>query len=197
MSECSPKKVSPKVALIIESTLEILRDHGEQGLSMRKVAAKAGMALGNLQYYFKNKTALLIGLGDVYFGQCAEHYQQELAAQNPQGKDEIIRFLVDYGVNYGDSEIGKVIRELWGIADRNEEIKNQLHGFYQHYVKDYAEMLAPFAKDRDCAIKAASVLIMSVDGHGMISSSLPLSKQEVSGLLVRMVESCLAGKFSG
>jgi len=197
MAQQAKKQSNPKIPLIIDCALEILRDHGEQGLSMRKVATKAGMSLGNLQYYFRNKDELLAGVLDEYFGQCGDHYDAAVSRCRPEGRGEIIHFLVTYGMDYADSEIGKVFRELWGIATRNDSIKGHLHEYYHVYADEVAKVLAPFAKTSEATAKAVSLLIPFYDGYGLISSPMPLNRQAMIEFLVDIVDSTLEGNLGG
>jgi AcrR family transcriptional regulator len=51
--------MSPKVEHLLNCAMNILKESGDQGLTMRKVAEAAGMRLSNVQYYFKTKELLL------------------------------------------------------------------------------------------------------------------------------------------
>lgn len=190
------ENLNPKIPLIIDCTLDILRDGGEQGVSMRKVAAKAGMSLGNLQYYFKSKDELFAGVIREYFGRCSGHFNAALAERRPEGRLETIRFLVEYGMDYADSEIAKVFRELWGIAARNRSVENHLHEYYRAYADALVEMLVPYAKTPAAASTVASFLIPFYEGYGMISSPLPSDRREMAEGLVRMVDALLDGDFA-
>lgn len=191
MSQNAKKKSNQKIPLIIDCTLSILRDQGEQGLSMRKVAAKAGMSLGNLQYYFKNKDALLAGVVEEYFGRCGDHYSAALAKSQPTGKRESIEFLVRYGMEYADSEIGMVFRELWGMAARNEIIESHMHAYYRVYEEELVKVLTPYAKKPGAVSRVVSLLIPFYEGYGLTSSTLPSDKEEVVAFLVNIVESSM------
>ncbi len=193
MAPKAKKKSNPKIPLIIDCTIDILRDHGERGLSMRKVATKAGMSLGNLQYYFKNKDELLAGIFDEYFRRCGDHYNAAFSEYSPESRNEIIRFLATYGMEYAESEVGKVFRELWGIATRNDSIKGHLYEYYRIYADEVSKTLAPFAKTEDATDKVVSLLIPFYDGYGLLSSPspLPLNKQAIIEFLVALIDSTL------
>lgn len=197
MSSTPKKKNNPKIPLIIDCTLEILRDHGEQGFAMRKVAAKAGMSLGNLQYYFKNKDELLAGVIDEYFGRCGDKYYAALEEQEPKGRLETIRFLVAYGMGYANSEIGTVFRELWSIAARNEAIERHLHEYYRLYMEEVTTVLAPYTKKSEDVSKVVSLIVPFYEGYGLISTPLPVDKTDMIDFLVRIIDSTLEGKLSG
>ena len=44
---------------ILNCSMTLLKESGEQGLTMRKIAVAADMRLSNVQYYFKTKELLL------------------------------------------------------------------------------------------------------------------------------------------
>ena len=63
---------SSKVSQILNSAESILRDHGDHGMTMRKVAQGAGISLGHLQHYFPTKNDLLIAIIGNYFERCGQ-----------------------------------------------------------------------------------------------------------------------------
>src|SRR3989442_11111242 len=46
--------------LIIHAAAESLLENGYSGTSVRSIASRAGVAIGNLQYYFPTKSELLV-----------------------------------------------------------------------------------------------------------------------------------------
>ena len=56
---------------ILRAAIAILKQVGMEGFTMRGVASEAGMSLGNLQYHFKDKAALMAGLAEHYFAECS------------------------------------------------------------------------------------------------------------------------------
>jgi AcrR family transcriptional regulator len=65
MSERRKKKISKTVkgdqtrALILETALEIFQERGYEQTTMRAIAQKAGVSLGNAYYYFRSKEYLI------------------------------------------------------------------------------------------------------------------------------------------
>lgn len=53
-----------RIKIILEAAEQLLIDSGYHNFSMRKVATKAGVSVGNLQYYFPSKDKLLEALLD-------------------------------------------------------------------------------------------------------------------------------------
>ena len=54
-----PQKIRAKIEAIVASSREIFIQEGHAGLSLRRVADHAGIAVGNLNYYFPTKRSLL------------------------------------------------------------------------------------------------------------------------------------------
>jgi len=49
---------------IVEAALELFRERGFEGTTMRAVAERAGVSVGNAYYYFSSKDELVQGFYD-------------------------------------------------------------------------------------------------------------------------------------
>jgi AcrR family transcriptional regulator len=58
-----PKSAATK-AKILEAALELFREHGYEAATMRAIAERAGVSLGNAYYYFGSKEHLIQGFYD-------------------------------------------------------------------------------------------------------------------------------------
>ena len=122
-----------KAQEIIECGLRLLDEKGNQGLTMRGVATKAGISLGNLQYHFKDKDQLLKGMIDFYLAQCSnvvnsKEISEVVTANITQSQLEELLHLV---LNNEDMKgLCRTFREFWAISTRNEEIDKYLHHYY-------------------------------------------------------------------
>lgn len=178
-----------KIPLIIDCALAIMRDHGDQGLTMRQVAARANMSLGNLQYYFRNKNALLKGMVDHYFGQCDGLLANHLLTSTCDHPQERIREMIAFGLSHGQTlnEICKIFRQFWAISARNDEIHLYMQAYYTRYAGNLSELLAPLAVEPDSISKVVSLLVPYFEGYAITSSSLPLPAEEILDMLTDMV----------
>lgn len=185
------KKISqnPRVPLIIDCALSILRDKGYGGLSMRQVANRAGISLGNLQFYFSNKDELLRGMIDFYFDRCSILFDEHLAHVGSLQPPEKIRAILLWGLEGGEeiSEICKVFRELWAIASRNEFVRVHLEKYYQDYADKLVEVFSTDAVDVTSLNKVVSLLIPYFEGYAIVGAVLPLRKEQVLEVLVEFV----------
>ncbi|MCI0336717.1 MAG: TetR family transcriptional regulator [Acidobacteria bacterium] len=58
-SDSTAKKSEQTRSLILETALELFTEHGYEETTMRAIAEKAGVALGNTYYYFRSKGHLI------------------------------------------------------------------------------------------------------------------------------------------
>ncbi len=69
-----------KLSSILKAASEIIARHGFEGASIRQVAAKAGIGLSGIYYYFKSKDELLFAIQENTFSTLAESLEKRLEA---------------------------------------------------------------------------------------------------------------------
>lgn len=77
---------------VLEAALELLADHGYAGASLRKVAAKVGIAQPSLYHYFKTKEDLVEHVLGQYAGQMFGVMDPDAL---PKRLEDVPRFLVE------------------------------------------------------------------------------------------------------
>lgn len=193
------KKIStnPRVPLIIDCALSILREKGDRGLTMRQVALKAGISLSNLQFYFKNKDELLKGMVDFYFDKCATlfdaHIESSKATSTPKKK---VYNLITFGLGQGEeiTEICKIFRELWAIATRNDEVNTHLEAYYKEYAGKLSAIISPLTGGVEEVHKAVTLLLPYFEGYAITAPILPIEKKYVVEMLSNIILSILGIK---
>lgn len=180
---------NPRVPLIIDCALSILRDKGYGGLSMRQVANKAGISLSNLQFYFKNKDELLRGMIDFYFERCSTLFDNHLDGVKSLQPTQQIRAIISFGLEGGEeiTEICKIFRELWAIASRNEHVREHLEAYYKEYANKLIEVFSTATVDASSLNKVASLLLPYFEGYAILGPVLPLKREQVLEVLVEFV----------
>src|SRR5438477_12153563 len=63
---------------IVRAAAESLLENGYAGTSVRSIASRAGVAIGNLQYYFPTKSELLVEAWRYLTGRSVEQLRQAL-----------------------------------------------------------------------------------------------------------------------
>ncbi len=170
---------------ILQATLAVLKDVGSEGLTLRKVAAEAGLSLGNLQYHYPGKSALLGGLCEDYFEEC----RQALAAYQPSDLnaacsvklEELIRFYMDHVDHLSD--MCRVFREIWALSTREEAIAKQMASYYQRLESQLQEILGSFGLDAPAATRISNLLLPYFEGYSIVHDGLSAEKEEIVRML--------------
>lgn len=183
----------PKKQLIIDNALVLLRDNGDHGLTMRKLASKAGISLSNVQYYFKNKNELLKAMVGYFFEECEAEFSAHLARSNPTNTREWVESILEYGLVdiAATPEICMVLREFWAISSRNEEIANCLDSHYRKMIETLVLLVPVKAPDKEMATKVVALLVPYLEGYTLTAPSLPLEREEVVALFADVLVSII------
>ncbi|WP_421866546.1 TetR/AcrR family transcriptional regulator [Motiliproteus sp.] len=123
-------KGQQRVLKILQSARDLMIAGGYHNLTMRKVAAEAGISVGNLSYYYPNKEHLLRDLLD----QVIESYMWEFdkikeeAGVGPEQQFvAIIRFIID---DLGTQETTNFFPELWALSNHDSHAAERMDALY-------------------------------------------------------------------
>ena len=187
------KKIN-KSERIIDCGLELLKDRGDHGLTMRQVALKAEMSLSNVQYYFKDKNELLTAIADRYFNECLKDIEKEPALVSGSGLklelSKLLRKFLAHGLEV--SEMCRIFREYWAIATRNDKIDEYLSNYYKKLADILSEKLRSASASEEAVSTAVSVIIPFVEGYTITAASLPKKIGDITELLTDIVMNLLA-----
>ena len=176
--------------LIIESGLAIIAESGSHGMTMRGVANEAGISLSNLQYHFKDRDALLMGMIDYYLSKCAELSASiliSLPAKEHIQKSDLESFLLGLFDNESLHELCKTFREIWAISTRNEVIKQYLDTYYVKSSSLLAQAFRHLVDDDSQLDKIITLLIPYFEGYSITSDAMPMLPGQTAALLADIV----------
>lgn len=173
---------------IVQSATEVLKHVGTEGLTMRKVAAHAEMSLGNLQYHYPDKAALMAGLAEHYFEECAgllDDYRHEPRnGSNEEQLHRFIAFLLDHVDHLSD--MCRIFREMWALSARDSEIHRQLMDYYRLTFEKFSALLAAASDRQEDADAMASLLLPYIEGYSIAGEALPQEKSETARMLTTL-----------
>lgn len=190
MAEVPKTDERPRVQLVLDVALGILRDRGDHGLSMRKLAQGAGMSLGHLQHYFPNKDAVLKGLVGAHFELCSAALRDHVARACDDEPRRRVAGLVAFGFDYvgdGLSDTCRVFREFWALSSRNEEVRHHLDAYYREYAEQLVAFLSPVAASSAAARRAVALLLPWFEGYSVTAASLPEDREALAAQLTELV----------
>lgn len=179
-------KRAEKTTLIIQHTISILREEGAGGLTMRKVAKQAGVRLSNVQYYYKDKEALLEATIASYFRQNEEEVSNGIAALPADiAFVPLLEHILHQSLIHGNtSERCAMFREIWALATKMPSIDALVQHYYQQYNQWLIQQFAPYSSQPEVVV---SLLMPYVEGYSLMGYALPVEKEVVVEGLVKMV----------
>ena len=179
-------KRAEKTSTIIQTTILILRTEGAGGLTMRKVAKLSEIRLSNLQYYYKDKDALLEATIDDYFHKNKEEVTQSVASFPQEiAFTDLLKFILEEALIDGNSsERCAMFREIWALATKMPKIDALVRSYYQQYNNWLCEQFALFSQQPAIIV---SLLMPYIEGYSLMGNALPVSKEKVIEGLIQMI----------
>lgn len=171
-----------RIEKILDAATRLLIDEGYAQLSTRKIAARAGIRPGHLQYYFPTKQAVVRGLLERYL---------ERATRSFDGRTSDLDTVLD-GIlseqTTGDS--ARFFWELWALAARDPAVAEAMRVFYRGYWRNLVDALlaAEPALGRPRAERRAALMVAMLEGLTLFRSRtdqalpLPFLERELRGL---------------
>jgi len=127
---------------ILQTSRDILIESGYHSLTMRKIAASAGITVGHLQYYYPSKKDLLTGLLDHVIESYMVELDQvrQLAGDIPEDQLEaVIRYLIN---DDGTKESTYFFPELWALANHDAHASERMQDLYRRSRTHFNELVS-------------------------------------------------------
>jgi AcrR family transcriptional regulator len=176
-----------RIETILDAATRVLIDEGYAQLSTRKIAARAGIRPGHLQYYFPTKQAVVRGLLERYLARATE-------AANARAGD-LDAVLDGILADQTGSEGARFFWELWALAARDPEVAEAMRVFYRGYWRNLVTALlatAP-ALGRPRAERRAALLVAMLEGLTLFRSRdaeralpLPFLEREIRSVVRKL-----------
>ncbi|MDE0853818.1 MAG: TetR/AcrR family transcriptional regulator [Nevskia sp.] len=133
------------VEALIQATGQVIAEHGLDGLTTIKVAARAGISIGSLYQYFENKEALLAALQDRLTRELSDLVNRTAPPLLNADIETIVRSLLLAAFDFFESEQGLYLELLrnWYRLD----IARGLHHFEQNMLEVTRAYLIAHARD--------------------------------------------------
>lgn len=121
-------------ATLLQEANRLLNEQGIEGLSLRKLAERAGVSRTAPYHHFKDKNALLCALATQAFGQLDEMIHRQL--QEGGGKENIqsfVREYLRYATEHPEQYELMFGRTIWKVGQPTEELKKVAYTSFRHY----------------------------------------------------------------
>ena len=175
--------MSQKIEHILNCAMNILKESGDQGLTMRKVAETARMSLSNVQYYFKTKELLLGALLEGFLLEYAKSMKLLSFPKQDNPESKLCILVLHILTDIESSDCAVIFKEIWAIAERNNAVKKATDEYYKSMYEMLFEALkqaGPEHCQKQQLDNAVVILMPFIEGYCITSSHLNVSTKKLS-----------------
>jgi AcrR family transcriptional regulator len=173
---------------IVLAARELLMNEGYAQFSMRNVAARAGVHLANVQYYFKTREDLVRALLDDTGARYRASYD-ELRASAPADRTARFEAVIDFHLkDVATWETRRYFIQLWALLTTIDGHSGGLmNDLYAIDIQQISECIAELTPDTEPAEvrRRASVLAAMIEGMVVVRGAHSRSAPELKRLMNR------------
>ena len=175
-------------ARIVLAARDLLMTEGYAQFSMRNVAARAGLHLANVQYYYKTREdlveALVADTGERYRNSYAE-----LRAKGPADREARFKAIVEFNLkDIATSETRRYFIQLWALlTEIDGRAGHLMNDLYAIDIQQLGDCIAELVPDTDSAEvrRRASILAAMIEGMVVVRGAHSRNPAELKKLMAR------------
>lgn len=119
-----------RVSDILHAARDIVVEESAAKLTMRKVAARCGITVGNVSYYFPNKRALLNDLCDAVVQGYADDWDEIMADPNLTPEEQLLGITRHIMEDLTTRDTTHFFPELWVLANHDPVAADSMEYIY-------------------------------------------------------------------
>ncbi|WP_028477311.1 TetR/AcrR family transcriptional regulator [Nocardia sp. CNY236] len=157
-------------AALLDVAEDILFESGHEALTLRAVAARAGIRLGHVQYYFATRADIVGAVLDRTLSRSLDRLAPLLEDVTGPAANVIRRLLAEQD----DPHVVRIYAELWALAGRDDQVTTAVRRFYDSYQQQVTTVITernPVAP-RDLCRRRAQVLTILLEGASLFRSGI-------------------------
>jgi AcrR family transcriptional regulator len=161
------EKGHARIEAILEAAAEVLISQGYKKLTLRQIALRAGITVGNLTYYYSSKEALLKDLLDNILRTYLNEMERIAEASGDSPKYRFVA-IVEYLIeDLHTQRTTKFFPELWALANHDDYAAELMENMYADERQALAELIHAINPDLDERQVNHLALFVSASIEGM------------------------------
>lgn len=195
-----------KVDKILKAALAVLIDEGAGGFTLRRIAARCDMQVGNLSYHFPRKEALVQLLLEEMMQSYEGLLDRAVRQKGLTPEERLARVITICLDDIATRRTTHLFTELWALANHNAVIAGRVESFYRSVhiiIGDFVRDLNPALGSDDIAavalyISASMEGTTPFLGHGKPwASKMPQIRAITVKALVDLVKTITSADLRG
>lgn len=124
-------KGTETVDAILKAALAVLIDEGAAAFTIRRIAARCDMKVGNVSYHFPRKEMLIQVLLDEIFENYGTLLDERVRRPALSAEERLRRVIVICLEDISGKRTTHLFTELWALANHNDFVADRVRAFYQ------------------------------------------------------------------
>ncbi len=185
------QKGEERLKVILRSAEEVLIEHGYHNFSLRKVATKAGISVGNLQYYFPSRDELIDAMMQDVVGEYLIVFEQIRDHDTP--REQLVHIIEEVVLDLNSKRTTLFFPELWSMSNHEAGVNRYMESMYAKYqavLKDVIMDINPALTDKQ-AERLSLFIAASIEGHTIFIGYKKPWTQETKPILSISIQSFL------
>ncbi len=188
---------------IVLAAEKLLIDEGYHNFSMRKVAASAGLTLGNLQYYYPSKDSLIKAMLDNTIQRYLDRFEQIRARAGTDPEKQFTALISEIIRDLNTKSTTVFFPELWSLANHYDHAVDFMDEMYDKYRIVLIEVMTSLnpALSQGQLRRLALFISASIEGHTMFIGFKKPWVRETDNIIAMASQSFLwlirSGKIPG
>ncbi|GHF10879.1 hypothetical protein GCM10017044_00700 [Kordiimonas sediminis] len=165
--KATSKKGRDRVLKILNAARDLIIDEGFHRLSMRRVAERSKMTVGNLSYYYSSKSDLLHDLVESVLQGYEDDWDRFLVDEHLSAEEKLASIITAIIEDLATVETTRFFPELWVMATHDPVVKECMIDVYSQVRLIIARLIQEVnpALDETSCYALALFIVSSIEGH--------------------------------
>jgi TetR/AcrR family transcriptional repressor of bet genes len=129
---------------LVDATIESLKRWGQEGLSVRRIAAEAGVSIGLINHHFPNKDTLVAESYRAFSRRLAASFEAAVAAAGP---DPRARLKAYFNAFFSRPNLDPQVLTAWLVYWSRVQVSPEMHAVHEEEGRGYGELLERLLSD--------------------------------------------------
>ncbi len=156
-----------RIENILNAAKEVFVQEGYNKFTLRQIALKAGITVGNLNYYYKTKDSLFRDLLDMILQAYLDEFDRVIKASGESPRERFISIINYLIQDLNNPQTTRFFPELWALANHNKYAAKLMEQMYVEERRVIYELISDVNPNLDEQRKKEITLYISCSIEGM------------------------------
>jgi AcrR family transcriptional regulator len=156
---------------LVDAAIESLKRYGYEGLSVRRIAAEAGVSIGLINHHFPNKDALVAESYRAFSRKLAASFEAAVKAAGPAPRARLRAYINAF---FSNPNLDPQVLTAWVVYWSLVQVSPEMRVVHQEESRGYADLLGRLLSDlaRERRGQSAQELELAVAGFTALLDGL-------------------------